>query len=158
MFFRKKLLFTTLSLFAFSLCACEKRYGYRDNWIEEGTFFGVDSSGAYDCALVVERITKEEYEEADGINVVEDLARSGHYRLSFTAKDGEQNEYGYTFINLKEPFDGKFGTWLEYHDDNDAHFDPLPSFAADRTQVGYYVMTDIKGEPIRVTLEHEGGN
>lgn len=129
----KSLSFTPLLILPLLLLSSCIHYGtLRTNYIEAGVYIGPDLTNTYACTLVVTSITKAEYNEADGVNVVRDVVKDGYYRLSFSAVS-ESETITYDFLSLEDPYNGAPKTFAAYRDINHSWFEPYdPNFSSSR--------------------------
>lgn len=117
-----------LSFFAFfPLCNCFSctKISHRNNYFLEGLFSGVNMKNEdMMCYLKVDEISQDEYEAANGINVVNDLVKFKYYSLDFYTTINDEEEVHYGFVNLRDWYNGATGTPIKYVDDNGSNIYP----------------------------------
>lgn len=111
----KKNFFLTLFIFIllFTLISCGWGKTHQINYFVEGEFVGVEiENNKMEFFLNVMPISKEEYSDLDGINVVHDVYKDLYYKLDlfYVEDDGGKNEI--TLQNFKA-----YGTPYRYRDD-----------------------------------------
>lgn len=112
---RKALRFLVLLFAVTHLSSCENIH--RRNYFVEGEFSGLNVYNTNEkYYLSVSEISQEEYETAQGINVVNDVYKKKYYALDLYFIVGQSDEKNdIVLVNLKD--DG--GVPIGYRDDND---------------------------------------
>lgn len=99
----KKVIALSFSIFCLASCVLNLHINRRVNYIVPGEFYGDEMRDeSILCKLIIEPITEEEYKEANGLNVVQDVIREGYYSLLFTATYESGETKSFDFINLKD--------------------------------------------------------
>ncbi len=110
---RKSFIFSVIFLEMICLSSCVSIH--RRNYFVEGEFFGVNEYNKEEkFYFTVLEISKNEYENAQGINVVNDIYKKKYYSLKLYYVVNQSDEKNYiTFLNLKD-----YGSPITYKDDN----------------------------------------
>lgn len=108
-------LFSCFVLFFAILCLSSCESIHRRNYFVEGEFSGFNVYNTDEkYYLSVLEISQEEYENAQGINVVHDIYKKKYYALDLYFLVGQSDEKNdIVFINLKDS-----GSPISYIDDN----------------------------------------
>lgn len=107
------------------LCSCSSK---RTNIIVSGSYSGADSKNpSLSCELSVNRISKDVYLEADGINTVEDGINGNFYSLNCVVRLADGGVKTIDFVHLKDAYGGAKGTPVSYVDDHDNWLTPFTS-------------------------------
>ena len=102
------------------LTSCNLGVNHRNNFFVEGEFVGVNSyNEEEEFYFTVKSISKDEYEESDGINVFFDDFKKEYFSLELYYIFDSNKTY-LEFKNLKS-----YGTPLRYEDDNKNYIIPL---------------------------------
>lgn len=119
-------LFSCFVLFFAILCLSSCESIHRRNYFVEGEFSGFNVYNTDEkYYLSVLEISQEEYETAQGVNVVHDIYKKKYYALDLYFLVGQSDEKNdIDFINLKDAM----GVPLGYEDDNGKY---LLSFCRD---------------------------
>ena len=145
--FMKKI-FILLPLFALSSCVSEYK---RINDIHEGIFLGyVEDTSRKICLEVKYLEDWDEFDKANGFNVVKDSFGVSRYRLNlYELLDDDSKGQEYNFYNLVEAEESKNEEYYWYKDANMSTFKPITS--RNHTTLyydAYYLIDyhDLKGE------------
>lgn len=110
----------------------------RINYFIPGCFIGYNEyNNTQTCYFNVEEITKNSFQEANGVNVIHDLVSNKFYSLEFYVIDHESNQYTIDFINLKDAYNGAKGTPIAYKDDNQNWITPFAGMVSEK-EANYY--------------------
>lgn len=124
----KKVIIINLVIGTFCLTSCVFGNGHRTNNIVPGYYVGVDQNDDNkQASLTISPITKNEYDEANGTNIIKDLVKTGYYKLEFyIRKDGKEPEL-LKFTNFVDEFNGAKDRPISYIDDNGVVLSPQPA-------------------------------
>lgn len=102
------------TLFILILCLCGCDSIHRNNYFIAGSFLGINElNKEQEFYFNVYEISKKEYDEAQGLNVVYDIYKKMYFSLDlFFYKKNNDKEF-IRFINLKD-----YGTPISYKDEN----------------------------------------
>lgn len=107
-------------MIVFMMESCDYGANHRTNFFVEGEFVGVNSRNEdEEFYFTVKSITKDEYDAANGINVVFDDFKKEYFSLELYYII-ESNKTYLEFKNLKS-----YGTPLRYEDDHKNYIIPL---------------------------------
>ena len=132
-----------LSILFLGLSSCFPIVSKRTNYIIAGEFSGVDG---YDerisCSLSITSITKEQFETANGVNVIEDLVKKAYFKLEFSYTLLEKTET-IDFLNFADAYKGATGIPVCYKDQNGFYFEPHTVLNSQESENPYYsIQTD----------------
>lgn len=123
--YKQKRIIGLLILLLLCLSSCISK---RTNIIVSGHFIGVDSHNeSISCDLLIKQLSKEEYLEQDGKNVIKDAINGNYYSIIFTINHQENGMKQIDFLNFKDAHDGANGTPISYVDDNNCWLTPYSS-------------------------------
>ncbi len=116
---------TMLPVLMLSSCTVNKR----TNVIVPGIFYGIDTSNeSISCILKVESISESDFKMVNGTNVIQDqINNEKYFSIEFNVYDDKGNKENYTFLNLKDAYDGDIGTPISYVDDQGFWLNPITS-------------------------------
>ena len=127
-----------LSMLFLGLSSCFPVVSKRTNYIIAGEFSGVDS---YDerisCSLSITSITKEQFEAANGVNVIEDLVKKVYFKLEFSYTLLEKTET-IDFLNFADAYKGATDIPVSYLDENGIWFTPHTVLNSEESENPYY--------------------
>ena len=110
----------------------------RINYFISGFFIGYnENNNTQTCYFNVEEITKNSFQEANGVNVIHDLVSNKFYSLEFYVIDHESNQYTIDFINLKDAYNGAKGTPIAYQDEHQNWIIPFGGMVSEKEE-NYY--------------------
>lgn len=110
----------------------------RINYFIPGCFIGYNEyNNTQTCYFNVEEITKNSFQEANGVNVIHDLVSNKFYSLEFYVIDHESNQYTIDFINLKDAYNGAKGTPIAYQDEHQNWIIPFGGMVSEKEE-NYY--------------------
>lgn len=117
---------SVLAIFVLILSSCTTNK--RTNVIVPGLYYsyGIDDENDIDYYLAIEQITKSEYLNANGQNVIKDAISNNYYSVNFEKHSNDDIE-NVPFTNLKDAYDGAEGTPVSYVDDNGYWLTPFTS-------------------------------
>lgn len=117
---------SVLATFVLILSSCTTNK--RTNVIVPGLYYsyGIDDENDIDYYLAIEQITKSEYLNANGQNVIKDAISNNYYSVNFEKHSNDDIE-NVPFTNLKDAYDGAEGTPISYVDDNGYWLIPFTS-------------------------------
>ena len=114
-----------ISLFSILISSLTSCMNWRTDIIIEGYYSGTEYfDGLISCDLYVKPISKNEYLNGNGRNVIKDAINGNYFSLEFLIHFSEEETVQFDFINLKDAFDGATGTRISYVDDNNTWFKP----------------------------------
>lgn len=117
---------SVLATFVLILSSCTTNK--RTNVIVPGLYYSysIDDENDIDYYLAIEQITKSEYLNANGQNVIKDAISNNYYSVNFEKHSNDDIE-NVPFTNLKDAYDGAEGTPISYVDDNGYWLIPFTS-------------------------------
>ncbi len=99
----KNISFISVSLVTLLTLGFCKGPNRKTNYFVPGNYVGTNKDDETDIYyLRVESITEEAYKNYNGVNVVEDVVKSGYYYLNLYQLDDLNNKKETTFTNLKD--------------------------------------------------------
>lgn len=115
----------TLSLSVLTGCFVTDK---RRNYMVAGNFGGINRVNKDEtCFLVLKKIGGEEYQKANGKNVIQDFVLKDYYSLDFYCVNSNGEKKTYDFLNLTDRFPNVKAQPVSYIDDNGYTFDPQTS-------------------------------
>lgn len=110
------------------LTSCASKYK-RMNDIHDGIFIGFIENTSRKIMLEVTKINDlNEYEQANGLNVISDVPVYGHFKIMmFELMSDNTTGEQYNFYNLKQADGSKDDKYFWYIDDNKTTFIPVTS-------------------------------
>ncbi len=139
-----------LILFSISSCVDASYSTKRKNYICEGLYSGENSTYSVTLFLRIKRIYKEEFNIANGINVIEDYVRPAYYSLDLYYYQEEEKMPYYTFSNFSDAYDGSYGTKIAYKDDYGCFFVPRISSSDDSNKTFYCSISLRTNNPLQL--------
>ena len=128
-----------LSFLTIVLCLSSCVVNHRNNYIIPGYYEGVDMCNeTTSCFLTIKSITEEEYNVANGVDVVKDLINPGFYQLECYVQKAREERIKLSFFNLKDAKNGLKAEPIEYRDDNDSIFATQPSTQPSEKNKAYF--------------------
>lgn len=117
---------SVLATFVLILSSCTTNK--RTNVIVPGLYYSysIDDENDIDYYLAIEQITKSEYLNANGQNVIKDAISNNYYSVNFEKHSNDDIE-NVPFTNLKDAYYGAEGTPISYVDDNGYWLIPFTS-------------------------------
>ena len=114
-----------ISLFIISILSLTSCMNWRTDIIIEGYYSGIDENhDSVPCDLYIKPISKNEYINGKGRNVIKDAINGNYFSLEFFIHFSEEDVVQFDFLNLRDAFDGATGTRISYVDDNRTWFTP----------------------------------
>ena len=113
-------------IYSLSSCGFLSKYSKRTNIFYPGSFQGIDEyNNEISCYFNVEEIDKDQYGEANGINVIQDLVSLKYYALEFYAVLEDGSKKSYELKNFSDAYKGATGTKIAYVDENNVWLVPF---------------------------------
>lgn len=117
-----------------TLASCITNYASkRTNPIVPGEYWGDDEysdKGEFSIYLKIEEIDESSFNEADGINVMQDEVGGGYYSIVLTFTDSSGTETQYNWINIRD-YSDTHDFPVSYLDDNRTWLTPMTSINRD---------------------------
>jgi hypothetical protein len=105
------------------LISCSSK---RTNIIIAGHYKGNDfQNNSITCDLYIKQISKIEYSNQNGINVIKDSINEKYYSILFTINNIESGSQQISFYNFKDAYNNANSTPISYVDDNDCWLTPF---------------------------------
>lgn len=118
-----------LFIFLFLLPSCFLTKPVKRNNIDEGIFLGYKENSSIKMCLEITHLSSlDEYDEAKGLNVIEDQCVYSYYKISFYEfLENDSGKKFYNFYNLKLSEQCEKDDYYWYIDDNKTTFKPITS-------------------------------